>query len=321
MLGTSTGVYYNPKTALIEGWWWSLALGWVPFYAKTESELAGNVSLSGITMDGIGVNFIWKIAILGNIAWDRIFEIQNEQSVWYVFTTATHASIINKIRQNIALISRNISDADLADENSIHSFLIKKNGDYETWVWWYVWPTNKRTIIVVGHDIVLDTSTDIWPVTDNIPRALIALKDNNGKGGNIIISEDVRRIYSMLYAEGAIFSGKKNLGTWNIEPYITDWPFAIPARQLYIKWLLISKNTIWWARQDPYICPVTVDNCDQETAEKYDLNYFRTFDPTNPSQRSAPSNVPIQASWASVIIDYNSAILSDPPPGLIDVIQ
>lgn len=318
---SSTGVYYNPKTAIIQGWWWSSALGWVPFYAKTSEEIAEALDPSAISVDGISVNFIWQIAVLGNVAGNRIFDLE-EQSVWYVFTTATHASIINKIRQNIALISRNIADAELSNPTSTHNFLIQKDADYEMWIWdvWPTHPTNKRTIIVVGHDIVLDTSYDIWDPNNDIPRALIALKDANGKGGNIIISEKTKRIYSMLYAEGSIFSGvKKADGT--IKSYVSDGPFSIPARQLYIKWLLISKNTIWWARQDPYVCPVTVDDCDQSTAEKYDLNYFRTYDPNNPSQQAIPSNVPSQASWSAMVIDYNPSLLSDPPPGLADVIQ
>ena len=42
----------------------------------------------------------------------------------------------------------------------------------------------------------------------NVPstRSIIALKDKNGSGGNIIINNEVKRIYAFLYAEGSIFS-------------------------------------------------------------------------------------------------------------------
>ena len=77
---TYTGVYYNPSTALIEGFGWSRALGWVPFYAKTDNQELGTDPLTetGITMDGIRVNFVGKIAIIGNIAGTRIYELPNQ---------------------------------------------------------------------------------------------------------------------------------------------------------------------------------------------------------------------------------------------------
>jgi hypothetical protein len=73
---------------------------------------------------------------------------------------ASQAVIMNTIRKNIALISRNISDTILADATSAQNFLVEKASDYildfsDTW------PVNKRTIVVIGHDIVLDTTNDI----------------------------------------------------------------------------------------------------------------------------------------------------------------
>jgi hypothetical protein len=53
------------------------------------------------------------------------------QDVGYSYRTVNHPSILNMIRRNIALMSRNISDSDLADINSQHQFIIKKDGsDY-----------------------------------------------------------------------------------------------------------------------------------------------------------------------------------------------
>ena len=60
------------------------------------------------------------------------------------------------------------------------------------------------------------------------------------------------------------------------------------------------------------MCPVITDSCSQATAELYDLNYFRTFDPTDPLQRSAPY-LP-RLDNASMIIEYDESILTDPPP-------
>lgn len=55
-----SGVFLNPKTALLEGFGWSNSLGWVPFYAKTDAQELGTDPLTqtGIKIDGVGVNFI-----------------------------------------------------------------------------------------------------------------------------------------------------------------------------------------------------------------------------------------------------------------------
>jgi hypothetical protein len=315
---TYTGVYYNPSTALIEWFGWSRALGWIPFYAKTDNQELGIDSLTEtwISMNGVAVHFVGKIAIIGNIAGTRIYELPN-QNVWYVFSMANQATMMNTIRKNIALISRNITDATLASSTSGLSFLVEKNADYEALVW-YVWPVGKRSIVVIWHDIILNTANDIW-VDNGTVRGLIALKDANGNGGNIIISEKVKRIHALVYAEGSIFSWEKT-ATWFIDRYLTHGAWSIPQKQLYIKGLLISKNTISGARQNPITCPVIVSNCDQTTAELYDLNYFRTFDPTDPTQKAVPYSDP-RLDNASVVIEYDDAIMTDPPPWLENTIQ
>lgn len=53
--------------------------------------------------DGVPVNFIGKVAILGNIAGTKIFEIANKhnfenQNVGHNYMTIQHAPILNTIR-------------------------------------------------------------------------------------------------------------------------------------------------------------------------------------------------------------------------------
>lgn len=315
---SNTWVYYNPNTALIEGWWWSRALWWVPFYAKTESQELGidPVTSSGISMDGVSVQFVGKIAIIGNIAGTRIFELPN-QNVGYTFNVTSHASIMNSIRKNISIMSRNVSDSVLGDASSGFNFIVKKDSDYE-FTYGATWPVGKKTIVVIWQDIVLDTTNTIW-LNDGTVRWLIALKDSDGNGGNIIISEKVQQIYALVFAEGSLFSWVKT-ATGLIDSYVLKGAFHIPQNQLYIKGLLISKNTISGARQVPIVCPVVVNECNQTIAEVYDLNYFRTFDPLDPTQRAVPySSTNLDTS--SMVIEYNNTILTDPPPGLQNVLQ
>lgn len=101
----------------------------------------------------------------------------------YVFNTSRHAELANTIRKNIAFLSRNLSDTTLSDPASSLNFLIEKANDY-TFDFSATWPTRKRSVIVVGHDIVLNpaSSANYIGISDGVPRALIALKDANGNG-------------------------------------------------------------------------------------------------------------------------------------------
>ena len=314
-----SGVYYNPTTGLIEWFWHSKALGYIPFYGYAGSPVdSGTVDQTGITLDGIWVNFIGKIAIIGNIAGTRIYNMTN-QNVWYVFNTINHAGILNTIRKNVALISRNVPNTSLASGSGVN-FIYQKSPsfDYDTTFAW-VWPANERSIIIEWRDVVLN-QIEIGDASTTAPRAIIALKDANGNGGNIIITDNVRRIYAFLYAEWSIYSGTKPT-TWSpITSYIQSGAWNIPAKQLYVKWWLISKNTIGGSLQTPSMCPVIVANCTNTIAQIYDLNYFRTYDYTDASQKSVPFD-DVRFEKSSLIIEYNNNVVSNPPPGLESVAQ
>jgi hypothetical protein len=97
-------------------------------------------------MDGIAVHFIGKIAVIGNIAGTRIFELPN-QNVGYAFNMSSHASIMNTVRKNISLLSRNIDNLILEDPNSSFDFMIEKDNDYVFSIG-DTWPASKKSIIV-----------------------------------------------------------------------------------------------------------------------------------------------------------------------------
>lgn len=313
-----TGVYYNPQSALIEGFAWSRWLGWVPFYADMGSPVTLTTQ-TGITADGLGINFIGQIAIIGNIAGTRIYE-SAYQTVSNIFSTTKHAEIMNSVHKNVTLLSRNIDDLTLEDESSAFEFLVEK---WEDIIFDFnrAWPANKRSLIVIGHDIILDQE-DINPNPESFPtRALIALKDYSGSGGNIIVTDKVKRIYAFIYAEGSLFSGEKS-ATWAIVPYVNSGSWNIPTNQLYLKGMLISKNTVGWAQQSPSVCPVVINDCTSTIAEIYDLDFFRTYDYNDSSQTSVPSSiVDSRLNRASMVIQYDPTILADSPPGLESVFQ
>jgi len=320
----SSGVYYNPAKWLLEWFWHNEALWYVPFYALAGATPVdtGSTSQTGITLDGIGVNFIGRIAIVGNIAGSRIYNMTN-QNVGYVFNSINQADILNTIRKNIAIASRNIPSANLTSGAGIDFLYLKNGSDYYIDTLSADPLDTERAVIVEGADIILGKQyINTNGSTTDTPKALIALKDENGNGGNIIITRDVERIYAFIYAEWSIYSWEKPLGD-PITPYIASGAWNIPAQQLYIRWWLISKNTIWWALQTPSICPVVIANCTIASAQLYDLNYFRTYDYTDPNQESVPPplNADIRFDKSSVIIEYNNSIVKDPPPGLDSIMQ
>ncbi len=132
-----------------------------------------------------------------------------QQDVGYSYKTINHANILNLIRKNIALMSRNVSSSDLDDSNSNLDYIIRENpispdfridvpGDLSVYT---LAPVPKRTIIVKGGDIILNETTinaANW-TDENI--GFIALKNEFGSGGNIVVTDKVKQIYGYLYAE------------------------------------------------------------------------------------------------------------------------
>lgn len=314
-----SGVYYDPSEALIKWFWYSQALGWIPFFAHANDVVIASpvttTSQTGIMLNGVWLNFIWKMAIIGSIAGSRIYNLPNQQ-IGYVFSDINHSDFLNSIQKNISLLTRNVNILDLSDPYPNAFNFMMTSGDLDTSISW-AWPATKDSIIVVGWDVFLDQEY-IGDISSTHPRSLIVLKDKNGNGGNVIISEKVKRIYALIYAEWVVYSWIKNAGV--ITSYIDGGAWNIPQQQLYIHWAIISKNTIGGAMQNPPTCPVVLTECTDITAQKYDLNYFRTYNPSDPTQKSIPYD-DVRLNNASVIIEYDTRLIDNPPPGLEKILQ
>ena len=85
----------------------------------------------------------------------------------------------------------------------------------------------------------------------------------------------------------------------------------MPA-QLYIQGSLVSRNTIGGASvsRTQVVCPYNA-TCTYESAIRYDLNYFRAYD-KEAWTRAYTNN---SLDDYSVIIEYDSRVVSNPPPG------
>lgn len=142
--------------------------------------------------------------------------------------------------------------------------------------------------------MVIDTDFNVPTTGENsFPdaghmKAIIALKDENGNGGNVYITENVKKIYAYIVAEGSVFSGYKT--ATDTVSYIENGPFAAPTRQLYVNGLIVSKNTIGGNVQTTLVsCPVLTPSCNAGNAKNYDMSYFRNYDPNDVDPHGNPT--------------------------------
>lgn len=299
------------------------------------------------TIPASNIRFIGKIAIIGNIAGTRVFSVQNvwnhyDQDMRNAISSVNQSSIFNTIRKNIALMTRNVPKAmyiykspDLRTYPQSNLDFMEVSWDYNidnNWnirdnLWYKALNTAfKKTVIVRWGDVNLDKewinmSGSEW---GNPAFALIVLKDDAWNWGNIFITDKVRWIHAFIYAEWSVFSWKKESSgekyyiTHN--PSSVPWTFSLPQKQLYIRGSVISKNTIGGTQQQGgRICPVFVQDCTLTKSKQYDWNYFRLYDHNKPEQSSIPqqkkSVFPENVKKATIIIEYDPTILTDPPPG------
>lgn len=365
--GGHSGVYLNPNIGGLQGFGWSKTLGWVPIFTNVVIDDRDNTSPNPVVGGGntptpiggggIPINFIGRVAIIGNVAGSRVYSFTNAAGITVqdpgnAYVSINHAQFLNPIKTNIARLLRNLPDIQRTNPNNplhvyyqkdkdicftdsttstgcvagsemvIHSNLIPNIGAHKS----------IQTYIVEGHDIIIDTSFNDFAsgssdIGDTKMKALIALKDKNGKGGDIVITKKASQIYAYLIAEGTVFSGEKT--STGIIPYVKDANSVLsgPTHQLYINGMLVSKNTIGGASQgsgshDNAKCPILTSQCNPNNAHTYDVGYFRQYAP-------GPDRIPAIPEYreefrdrlqrASVILDYNPGILTNPPPGLENI--
>ncbi len=348
----------------LSGYGWSEMAGWVDF-SGTEYRLS-NTSFSGyawndgigwINLDGATIELtssgaIGKVKILWTLGWN------NSYNTTYIVNptirSITPISLINEVRKNVAIITRNLPESLINNTLGTYNVFDTTSGGGTEAINWFayfentsatparvnytsniqsrfenIWNTQDPvyTAIVVGGDIYIDDS--VLPQEDDKPRALIALKNENGVWGNIYINGWVTKIKSTLVAEGNLYSWMFWAGwTWSIYNNDPSDLFQIPNRQLHIYGSLISNNTIGWYNVDNTIanyCPYNIDPCSDSTAIIYDMNHFRDFQRDKPEWEKAilrwyehPTDSNLNSIYDdySIVIEHDIRLLSSPPPWL-----
>jgi hypothetical protein len=317
---TYSWVHYLPLEQSFTGYAWSDTLGYIDF---------------GPTSAGLSRWLIGRVKILGNVGGNSFYTdiaLLSEDNV--SFNADKFTPFINQVKKNIALMMRNVTTLSLAQGINISNTTYKKTGNA---ILYANIPGNAivSSSVFDGefNDIPANTAetvTIVWSdlfINADIPnntylkkaRAIIVLKDSSGNGWNIYIGDDVKNIYSSLIAEWSIYSG-----TWpanlynNTKAKVTN----LPANQLYIRGILVSRNTIGWSTTNTIssgACPLALAVvCTRDTAIQYDLSYFRNHDgiATRSSDKIGLDSNGIPYSAYSLIIDYDTRLVSDPPLGI-----
>jgi hypothetical protein len=274
------------------------------------------------------------------IAWLSKFDIKYSSIINYEINWNdikyhsywTNSSIINNQIIISWIVNKNNKNFSVTEDSLINYIwniskseaykLINKNVSIfqKTWTWnkqvlykkWdYTlssWPTWIDTIVIDWWDLIISNNItkSKWKV-----KTVIALKKSDWTKWNIWITSNVKFIWATLISN-------KSLLSWDWTTYYSDTNSA--KDQLFIKWSVISYNSIWWASSSPIICPYYIDKttCDLEKSKRYDLNHFRVYINW---VRWAPINwtlywINMSVKWyanAPMIIEYDSDIQKNPP--------
>lgn len=182
--------------------------------------------MAGASLDMTSSGAIGKVKVIGNLGGNRIYD--TVYSLDGKISPATTTKIINEVRKNTALVTRNLGgkiNTALISNNvfdnaaivSVGNKLVFENTSSSVARVNYTSNVRSRmenlaliepiySVIAIGADIYIDDS--VFPQDDGKPRVMIALKNEAGVGGNIYIDGGVTRIKSSLIAEGSLYSGE-----------------------------------------------------------------------------------------------------------------
>ena len=315
---TLSGTEYYPDTSTLSGWLWSDTLGWA--------------SLNIVASD-VWLWFMGRVAVLWTVAGNNIYSlhIQNYQA-GATFDISNISNVLNDVRKKLSLTLRNawmnnlntVAPTGPTTPNVFNQSIYYTHTGSSEFIVTYSYlesslntPTSPRSLVVIGGDIFIDTGVTFPANTP--PHALVAMKNDAWKWGDIYIRGDVTKVYSSLIAEGTIYSARRSGGVWVLYNADHNGITSLPNYQLYVKWSIVSHNTIGWAwLSSAPKCPYTENACTYDQSLRYDMNYFRDFQTwaiVTPDTIANHRGYPVtQYNDKSIVIEYDGRITSDPPP-------
>lgn len=175
-------------------------------------------------------------------------------------------------------------------------------------------PAKRYTILLHGGNLSLKSNLLRKEQTANILGLIISANQNSG--GNIFLFPEVTKIEAALYTKGSLISvNRHGRPTEDLDSNCTgskgfcDRSFEL-HNQLYLKGLLVSRNTNDGANQTPPECPANnlIQTCTEEAAIIFDLVRLRTYHPRSGGTKIHPT------LEEAVIIEYDSRVKTHTPP-------
>jgi hypothetical protein len=203
--------------------------------------------------------------------------------------------------------------------SSMTSWDIINNVKYINWNITISWDLPYETLIVKNWNVTID-----WNLNPSDKKLwIIVLNDGydvntwyNNKW-NVLVNRGVTKINAMIYADWWFISSNDY---WN--QYILDNVQRTNElqNQLYMNWILFTRNTIWWAQYVwwSYTLPWWTTTDEFDKAMIYDLNYIRRWniwcsDNNLPNPDWDCDDTELWEIKEGFIIKYDSRIQTDPP--------
>ncbi len=245
---SNTTTFYDPKTKTLVGYGTNTWIGKVSFWILSTTTLVG----TGIVNASGSLWFEWRVKILGNMAGTSLFD--TFYSLWSRLNIALFTQTLNKMREKVAVKTRNLSviqmNSSFWSTSSIsvnnHLFFINQSSSHKMLKYSDIKLDFENplidSMIIIGWDLFIDA--DIINSSTITGKWIIVLKNTAWVGGNIFIKDVVQKIQSSVFTEGTVYSGNSESDLYNNTPEKGNANvFCSEGDQYSVTWLnAISPN-------------------------------------------------------------------------------
>ena len=266
-------IIYNGDVMWKENYFWGQTGGntiqsWLKVLGQTHSTNQKDIIIDQDGKDLRVLGDIYKASLKKDIVKNAFTIIRNAESNWTFGGTDSQITDLRSFAPwvNDGKSLFNDSIIYFWDDGTNTRVDINPSGNTNARI------SGKKTILVYGRDIYIEENI-YYNNTDEDILWIIALTDEDGNGWNVYIHPRVTNMVGTIFAEKSVISFDWTNELWGG----TDQETL--KNQLHIFGSVFSENTIWGSRSIQLACPYYVldSDCDQDTAQKYDMNYLRRF--------------------------------------------
>ncbi len=287
----SSNIYFNNRPNNSD----SYDFSWLPKSILAAPDTSSQVEYSSI----IEYTILWRKVMYPSFTKTDSINIDNPVKIWWLVTDSKNVlERTTKYLKVASWMSKTEIEASVK-KNVIRLTSWMASDTTLNWIYYNTldytinsWPVWVETIIIKGWNLTISSDINSW-----INMKWIIVLEDNWNWWDIFIDPSVKNISAAIFTD------------WNIISW--DWTnLSNNINQLYVKWSILSNNTIWWSERTPFVCPYNITCNTEAEAKKYDFNYFRNY----VSWWWAPAIwVPVADQSYSFIINYDPRLNNSPP--------